>query len=175
MLERTFFFLASSSALFFASSSSFLCRSSWVASSLKLFFSLLDYWYFHGISNICVNIFHYRYPCLSVPLFFSPYTLLLSSFCPPAFLHWKKNNNSAALLSISLNGDCTLTNPFFIQTSEGKIDKHAKQENSMGKGITILALSPINSSSSFFLCSKWTSISVCSSRRSFSILFLWIS
>lgn len=41
--------------------------------------------------------------------------------------------------------------------------------------ITILSLSPISSSSSFFLCSKWTSIRVCSSRRSFSILFLWMS
>lgn len=41
--------------------------------------------------------------------------------------------------------------------------------------ITILSLRPISSSSSFFLCSKCTSIRVCSSSRSFSILFLWIS
>lgn len=41
--------------------------------------------------------------------------------------------------------------------------------------LTIRSLSAISSSSSFFLCSKWTSIRVCNSNRSFSILFLWMS
>lgn len=41
-----------------------------------------------GLNNICntmLNINH-RNPCLSVPLFFSPHTLLLGSFCPAALL-----------------------------------------------------------------------------------------
>lgn len=41
--------------------------------------------------------------------------------------------------------------------------------------ITILSLRWISSSSSFFLLSKWTSIKVWSSIRSFSILLRWIS
>ena len=41
--------------------------------------------------------------------------------------------------------------------------------------LTILSLRPMSSSSSFFLCSKCTSIRVCSSSKSFSIRFLWMS
>lgn len=43
------------------------------------------------------------------------------------------------------------------------------------KGPTILSFRWISSSSSFFLLSKWTSIKVWSSIRSFSILLRWIS
>ncbi len=97
---------------------------------------------------------YYRNACLSVPLFFSPHTLLFSSFCPAALLYHK---NHAGWVFLLLN---TII---------------LKSQWIRRKVITILSLRPISSSSSLFLCSKWTSIRVCSSRRSFSILFLWIS
>lgn len=103
MLESTFFFLASSSALFLASSSSFLCLSSWgshlqliTAVHLNCSYTMCRVWSeqivdMHRRINIHLTMLsiNYRDTCLSVALFLSPHTLLLSSLCPAALLQQK--------------------------------------------------------------------------------------
>lgn len=183
MLESTFFFLASSSALFLASSSSFLCLSSW-GSNLQLVTALSLIWIafsivcgvmilwskqiidVHGLNSIrYTTLITAIRVCLSRS--FSALTRCCSALSARR-LSYNTESVPAGLLQTAFEALLFWifnVSPFQTNTFENGIEK----------GFTILSLSPMSSSSSFFLCSKWTSIRVCSSRRSFSILFLWIS
>lgn len=176
MLDSTFFFLASSSALFLASSSSFLCLSSWGKHHQLIIAVSFIFSFTKEEQDIAIwaDCWHARikptYAAQCLTWVTAIRVCLSRSFsaltrCCSALSARRLSCNTKTQASWSVTHRSLL---FWISFP----DKHMGKQ--YGK-LTILSLSPISSSSSFFLCSKWTSIRVCSSRRSFSILFLWIS